>query len=109
MRDALLLLLLTYLLTYLLAYLSRGKPSPSPSPSRTPITLRCVTAFGDDSPPGAPSSAPGIGTRFCVKTDDDAYVHTVRLEVNLRALWDATATEAAAATMRNERGEVRRP
>ena len=26
-------------------------------------------------------------TQYCVKTDDDAYVHTTRLEINLRALW----------------------
>ena len=55
----------------------------------------CTTAYGtiDGGVAGSTLSggegagAPRDRTAFCVKTDDDAYVHTVRLEVNLRALW----------------------
>jgi len=48
----------------------------------------CATAFGESSA-GHPVSAEA--TRYCVKTDDDTYVHTVRLELNLRALWSGSS------------------
>jgi len=51
----------------------------------------CATSFGS-TPPAA--GAPGRlhePTRYCVKTDDDTYVHTVRLELNLRALWTGSS------------------
>jgi len=41
----------------------------------------CATAYGVSAADGSG------GTKYCVKTDDDTYVHTVRLELNLRALW----------------------
>jgi len=33
--------------------------------------------------------------RWCIKTDDDTYVHSVRLELNLRSLWDSTPSQEA--------------
>jgi len=47
----------------------------------------CVATYGQVS------AQPITPTRYCVKTDDDAYVQTVRLEVNLRALWEAEDTQ----------------
>lgn len=69
----------------------------------------CATAFGSNgaaSPrgQGRPSGEP---TRYCVKTDDDTYIHTVRLELNLRALWSGKPDGPMAATVdgRNTPGE----
>ena len=51
-------------------------PSPSPFPLPLSVTLTLTL------------------TR-CIKTDDDTYVHTIRLEHNLRQLWMREVTAAA--------------
>jgi len=35
------------------------------------------------------------GAKWCIKTDDDTYVHTIRLEHNLRQLWGREVAAAA--------------
>jgi len=61
----------------------------------------CTTVYGAVAgwDPESGSMAGGTALRsrtgWCVKTDDDAYVHTVRLEVNLRALWAKEAVAQA--------------
>ena len=52
----------------------------------------CATSFGSSTSMGGRGSDPNaMATRYCVKTDDDTYVHTVRLELNLRALWSGSS------------------
>ena len=46
-----------------------------------------VIADATASSVGANTAIPRYVTKYCVKTDDDAYVHTTRLEINLAALW----------------------
>jgi hypothetical protein len=38
---------------------------------------------------------PTLPLTRCIKTDDDTYVHTIRLEHNLRQLWRREVTAAA--------------
>ena len=56
----------------------------------------CVTAFGTVASDGEGPDDGAARTRYCVKTDDDAYIQTVRLELNLRALWSGVSPQTAA-------------
>ena len=45
------------------------------------VMHRCATAFGSTSDDDSGGASGGERTRYCIKSDDDAYIHTIRLEV----------------------------